>query len=78
MSWTTQELVEFLKKKMIPADSYSFYSAKDDAFCLDKVGEEWLVYYSERGARNELGWAKSEAQALNLMKLFLLEAYKLL
>ena len=49
---------------------------KDDAFCIEKVGDEWLVYYSERGAKRELGWAKSEGQALNLLKLFLLEAYK--
>lgn len=76
MSWTTQELVEFLNKVKIPADSYSLYSAKDEAYCLEKAGEEWLVYYSERGTRNELGWAKSEGQALNLLKLFLIEAHK--
>jgi len=78
MSWTTDELVDFLDRTNIPADAYSFYRDKDDAFCIDKIGGEWLIYYSERGTRNELGWAKSEGQALNLLKLFLLEAHKAL
>lgn len=76
MSWTQQELVDFLAGKHIPSDSYSFYADKDEAFCLQKVGQEWLVYYSERGHKNELGWGKSEAQALNILKLFLLEAFQ--
>ena len=80
MSWTVDQLLSFLDRKNIPADAYSFYKDKDkdkdEAFCIEKVGDEWLVYYSERGAKNELGWAKSEGQALNLLKLFLLEAYK--
>lgn len=78
MSWTADELLEFLDRKKIPAESYSFSKDKNDAFCIEKVGDEWLVYYSERGAKNELGWAKSEGQALNLLKLFLLEAYKVI
>lgn len=76
MSWSEQELIDFLNRKKIPSDSYSFYRNKDDAFCIEKVGDEWLVYYSERGAKNELAWAKNEAQALNVLKLFLLEAHK--
>ncbi|MDS4071739.1 MAG: hypothetical protein RKL24_01165 [Defluviicoccus sp.] len=78
MSWTIQELMDFLDRKNIPTDSYSFYKDKDDAFSIDKIGNYWLVYYSERGIRNELGWAKNESQALNLLKLFLLEAHKTL
>jgi hypothetical protein len=76
MSWTQQQLVDFCNGKSIDPESYSFYEDKDEAFCLDIVGEEWRIYYSERGLKNELGWAKTEAQALNLLKLFLLEAYK--
>jgi hypothetical protein len=78
MSWTEQELVDFLNRKNISADSYSLYGDKSDAFCIDKIGDEWLVYYSERGSKNELAWAKNEAQAFNLLKLFLLEAHKAL
>lgn len=76
MSWTINELADFFNKKNIPADLYSFYSEKDDAFCIEKTHDEWLVYYSERGQKNELGWAKNEAQALGLLKLFVLEAHR--
>lgn len=76
MSWTEQELVDFLNRKNIPADSYCLHGEKDEAFCLAQIGEEWLIYYSERGTRNELAWAKTLAQALNVLKLFLLEAHK--
>ena len=76
MSWTIQQLVDFCNRKNIPPDAYSFYNDKDDAFCLDRVGDEWLIYYSERGTRNELAWAKNEGQALNILKLFLLESQK--
>ncbi|SDY89791.1 MULTISPECIES: hypothetical protein [Collimonas] len=78
MSWTKQELIDFCIRKNIPAESYSLYADKDEAFCLDKFGEEWRIYYSERGQKNELAWAKNEAQALNILKLFLLEACKLI
>lgn len=78
MSWTQQQLTEFFDKKDISPDLYSFYLDKDEAYCMDKIGDEWLIYYSERGARNKLAWAKSEAQALNILKLFLLEEHKML
>lgn len=77
MGWTIQQLSDFCNRKNIPPDSYSFYKDKDDAFCLDKFGDEWLIYYSERGTKNELVWAKNEGQALNILKLFLLESQKL-
>ncbi len=78
MSWTTQELIDFCNRKNIPSESYGLYTDKDEAFCLDKLGKEWRIYYSERGKKNELAWAKDEAQALNILKLFLLEAHKLI
>lgn len=74
--WTVGELVIFLDRKGIPSSSYGIYEEKDEAFCLQKYGEEWGVYYSERGHRNELGWGKTESQALDILKLFLLEAHK--
>jgi hypothetical protein len=77
MNWTKQQLVDFCNRKNIQPDAYSFYADKDDAFCLGKVGNEWLIYYSDRGTKNELAWAKSEGQAINVLKLFLLESHKL-
>jgi hypothetical protein len=78
MGWTQQEMVDFCDRKKILRTSYSFYADRDDAFCMDVVGLEWRIYYSERGTKNELAWAKSEEQALNILKLFLLEANKLI
>jgi len=76
MSWTTRDLKNFLDGKGIPPSAYALYADQNEAYCLAKVGDEWLVYYSERGNRNELAWGKSEAQALDVLKLYLLEAYK--
>ena len=72
--WTTEQLQAFFERNGIPSNSYAFYSEEDEAICIDKVGSEWRVYYSERGSKNELGWGKSESQALDIMKLFVLEA----
>lgn len=78
MGWTTQELSVFLRKRNVPESAYSFGGDKDDAYCIRRVGAEWLVYYSERGHANELAWGKTEAQALDVLKLYLLEAHRLL
>ena len=72
--WTTTALAQFLATKNVSADAYSFYVQRDDSICLDKVGDEWLVYFSDRGTRRELAWAKSEAQALEYLRLFILDA----
>jgi hypothetical protein len=78
MAWTQQQFIDFCNKESIDPNSYSLYADKDEAYCLIQMGVEWLIYYSERGRKNELAWAKSEAQALNILKLFLLEAHKML
>jgi hypothetical protein len=75
VGWTPEELITFLEKRGIPQSSYSIGSDRDEAYCLVREGQEWLVYYSERGNRNHLGWGKTEHQGLNLLQLFLLEAH---
>ena len=72
MDLTVSELVAFFQVERIPVDAYSLYADKDDAYCLTREGNEWMVYYSERGKRNELGWGKNEGQGLNLLRLFVL------
>ena len=71
--WTVSELVAFFERQEIPHDAYSIYADADESHCLVRDGKEWLVYYSERGIRNHLGWGKTESQALNILKLFVLE-----
>lgn len=71
--WTVSELLAFFDRKSVPRDAYAIYADADESYCLVQEGNEWLVYYSERGSRNHLGWGKTEAQALNILKLFVLE-----
>lgn len=42
-----------LKEKLIAegcnADNFAVLSRGHDAYCLDKTGNEWIIFYSERG-----------------------------
>lgn len=71
--WTVSELRAFFDRNGIPRNAYAIYADADEAYCLAQEGNEWLVYYSERGSRNHLGWGKNESQALNILKFFVLE-----
>jgi hypothetical protein len=75
--WTPSEFGAFCERKGIPKSAYSLFAERDESYCVEKTGPaEWLIYYSERGRKNELAWAKNEHQALNVLSLFLLEAFK--
>jgi hypothetical protein len=57
-----------LRKKLIAAgcneSNFSVLSRSNDAFCLDKKGNEWVVFYSERGCDSEpIFSSKSENEA---------------
>jgi hypothetical protein len=71
--WTVESLLAFFGRRGIPNAAYSIYAEQNESYCLVKEGEEWLVYYSEHGVRNHLGWGKNEPQALDLLKVFVLE-----
>lgn len=34
-------------------NAYGILVERDEAYCLLREGEEWLVFYSERGHRND-------------------------
>lgn len=74
--WTAQKLVAFFEDHKISNNSYSIYADQDESYCVVREGEEWLIYYSEKGGRNHLGWGKNEPQALNILKLYVLEGCK--
>lgn len=76
--WTIDKLKKYFQAQGIPCHYYSFYRDEDDAFCVEREGDEWVVYYSERGKRKELGWGKSESQALDILRLFVIEEFKLM
>ncbi|WP_156116563.1 hypothetical protein [Massilia sp. 9096] len=77
MNLSIEKVTKYLTEKKIPEDAYAFYSDREDAFCIDKVGEEWLIYYVERGKRIELAWGKTESQALDVLRLYLLHEFKM-
>lgn len=76
MNLTVEQLCNFLDSLGIPRDAYSVSGHLDDAYCVVKVGQEWLIYYSERGSRDELAWAKSYSQALNILRLFVMNGFE--
>lgn len=59
---------ESLKKRLEDAgcseSHYSIGTLGDDTFCLDKLGNEWWVFYTERGIVNDPEFrSESEAEA---------------
>jgi len=75
MNLTAEQVCSFLDSLGIPPDAYSLSGHLDDAYCVVKVGQEWLIYYAERDSRNELAWAKSYPQALNILRLFVMNGF---
>ena len=78
MMWDVDKLKQYFARQGIPEHYFGLYEDKDDAFCIAKEGGEWLVYFSERGERRELGWGKKETQGLDILRLYVIEEFKLM
>lgn len=74
--WTVDNLRQYLKDQGVPDDCFGLYQDKDDAICVEKRGNEWFVYYSERGEKSDLGYCKTESQALDVLRLYVIEEWK--
>lgn len=72
--WTIDLLEDFFSRNGVQPNAYAFYSAKEDAFCILKEEDFWKIVYVERGGSRVLGFATTESQALNLLKLFVMES----
>lgn len=72
--WTIDLLEDFFSGNGVNPSAYSFYSVKEDTFCILKKGDFWKVVYVERGTPRDLGFGDNESQALNLLKLFVMES----
>ena len=59
------ELESKLKKSGVPKDCYSIMKGglPNEALCLTAEGDNWIVYYNERGKRTGLTTFKSESEA---------------
>lgn len=59
-----KKLQRELNSKKISLDMYSLDGGlPNEAYCLNKVGNKWEVYYSERGLKTNLKTFDSEEKA---------------
>ncbi len=56
---TRDEFYSAIDGENIMPHSYSLYDIKDDSFVLDKIGNAWCVYYTERGSHSRCERFKS-------------------
>jgi hypothetical protein len=55
------DLQAALDEAEVRRDAYSLTGGNaSETYCLDQGGSAWLVYYAERGQRNEIGRFASE------------------
>jgi len=61
------ELVEKLKAAGVRSTAYSVDGNKDMALCIEKKGDQWDVFYSERGGESFSKTFYSEKAACEFM-----------
>jgi hypothetical protein len=65
---TLAELAIKLCNSGVPEDAYSLSGGlPNEAYCLEKTGCKWHVYYSERGSRTGLKSFDSEEEACDYL-----------
>jgi len=61
---TKNDLRKMLDSGNIPKDTYSLEGGlPNEAYCLNQSGNQWEVYYSERGQKSGLKLFKTENEA---------------
>jgi len=69
-----EELRQSLINAHIPKDLYNLDGGlPNEAFCLNKEGDVWEVYYSERGVKSQKKKFNSEDEACNYLYKVILE-----
>jgi len=69
-----EELRQSLINANIPDDLYNLNGGlPNEAFCLNKEGDVWEVYYSERGVKSQKKEFDSEDEACNYLYKVILE-----
>ena len=59
------ELRKYLQENDLPSDSYSLEGGlPSEALCIERTKNNWRVYYSERGKKNEFGIFANEEDAV--------------
>lgn len=71
-----EELLQNLIKSNIPKDLYNLNGGlPNEAFCLNKEGDIWEVYYSERGIKSEVERFTTEEEACSYFYKTVLEHF---
>ena len=61
-----KELKELLIKKNIPLDLYSLEGGlPNESYCIEKIGNKWHFYYSERGIKRTIAYFDNEEKAVD-------------
>lgn len=60
---TISLLAGLLDRMGAPTGAYSIGSVRNESYCLVREHQDWLVFYSERGARNDERAFRSEPEA---------------
>jgi len=58
------ELEKELSEAGVRKDLYSLYGGlPTEAYCMNQDGNQWIVYYSERGLKSDIRYFSSESDA---------------
>jgi hypothetical protein len=69
-----EELQQSLISAKVPKDLYNLNGGlPNEAFCLNKEGDIWEVYYSERGVKSQVKLFQNEDEACNYLYSTILE-----
>ena len=67
-----EQLENYLITNGVPRDLYSLTGGlPSEAYCIDKIGETWEVYYSERGRKSQLTKFNTEESACRHLQLII-------
>ena len=59
-----KELKKVVSKMYIPSNCHNLNGGTpSDTYCLERHKKQWMIYYSERGNRNDIEYYDSEEQA---------------
>ena len=60
------ELGELLIKKNVSKEMYSLDGGlPSEAYCIEKIGSKWHLYYSERGEKETISYFHDEEDVIN-------------
>ena len=59
-------LRQLLLSKHVPPDAYSLEGGlPNEAFCIERNGKKWHLYYSERGRKSTINYYENEDEVVS-------------